>query len=535
MNEQLPPASKLLQKLYLTLFLRGRSSRGLKKDEAPKSVASKLKGTLAIYLLSGLLALTFIGQPPFLLSLYLHGMTLLFLGMFVATTAGEILFNKDESEILLHRPVDPKTLLWAKVAVLLKISLWMACAFNLVGLFVGTMGDGGTWVFIPAHLLSTGISAIFCAGGVVLLYQICLRWFGQERLDSLMTMTQVVLMIVLVAGSQMVPHIMRGMKDSASGFVGEWWIFLLPPAWFASIDQVLSGTAGRPIWGMALLGVGVTITVVLLAFGRMARFYHEGLQSMNESRPSKPRKIAKRRLIERLADLPPFSWMLRDPITRATFGLTVAYMLRDRDTKLRLYPGMAPIIMMPAVFLFQGGSDSISDFGVAIAGGYLGLVPLLALNLLQYSQSWQAADIYRVAPVTGPAPFIHGAIQAVGLILVVPGAVILTTAVLLLPGGVENIELLLPGLIAMPVYALIPGAIEKAVPLSKPTEEAKSGARGGLMFLFMMSALIVPSIAIAAQKFGYLVPFLAIEALAAGGVGWFLNRTISRKKWDALE
>ena len=48
------------------------------------------------------------------LSLYLHGMTFVFLGMFIAASAGEVLFNKEEGDILLHRPITSKALLWAQ-------------------------------------------------------------------------------------------------------------------------------------------------------------------------------------------------------------------------------------------------------------------------------------------------------------------------------------------------------------------------------------------------------------------------------------
>lgn len=61
-------AELALRRLFLTLFLRGRSSRGLNKSNAPKSVGSKLLATLAFYLLFGLFALAFIHQTVFALS-----------------------------------------------------------------------------------------------------------------------------------------------------------------------------------------------------------------------------------------------------------------------------------------------------------------------------------------------------------------------------------------------------------------------------------------------------------------------------------
>jgi ABC-2 type transport system permease protein len=102
--------SKVLRNLYLTLYLRGRTSRGL-KDRGPRSVAGKLWLTLMFYAAAGCFSLFMLDQPVFSVSLYLHGAAMFFIGMFVASSAGEILFNKEEAEILLHRPVSPREVL----------------------------------------------------------------------------------------------------------------------------------------------------------------------------------------------------------------------------------------------------------------------------------------------------------------------------------------------------------------------------------------------------------------------------------------
>src|SRR3954467_6703681 len=157
-----PPPERVLRRLFLTLFLRGRSSRGLQKEKAPKSIGSKLAWTLCFYALFGMFALFFKGQPVFGLSLYLHGLTLVFLGMFVAASAGEVLFNKEEGDILMHRPITPRQLLGGKIAVLVRVSLWLGAALNLAGLFVGVAVPGGSWLYPLVHFFSGALQALFC-------------------------------------------------------------------------------------------------------------------------------------------------------------------------------------------------------------------------------------------------------------------------------------------------------------------------------------------------------------------------------------
>src|SRR5262245_22588942 len=87
-----PSTEKTLHRLFLLLFLRGRTSRGLKKQTAPTSIGQKLGLVLGMYFLLGLISLFFFGQPVFALSVYLHATTFSFLGIFLASSAGEVLF-----------------------------------------------------------------------------------------------------------------------------------------------------------------------------------------------------------------------------------------------------------------------------------------------------------------------------------------------------------------------------------------------------------------------------------------------------------
>ncbi len=414
-SDALPPSqiappcaspAKTLRHLFLTLFLRGHSSRGLQKEKTAKSIGQKLAWTLAFYGLFGMLALAFLRQPVFVLSVYLHGMTFMFLGMFIASSAGEILFNKEEADILLHRPVEPRSLLWAKVRVLVEVSLWLACAFNFVGFFVGIVAPDGGWLFPVAHAISTTLQAMFCTGCVVMVYQLCLRWFGRERLDGLMTTSQVLVSLGAVLSGQILPQ-MVARFDVGSVNSTPWWIALLPPAWFAGFDDALVGSGSISSWMLSAAGLIATAVVLCLSFSILARDYEIGLQSLNESVSSSQKNRSRGRWIDILVQLPPFSWWLRDPVARASFVLCGAYLLRDRDVKLRLYPAIAPILVMPIFLVVHrpGQGAGGGEFGIAFAGAFAGMVPLFGLSLLQFSQQWRAADIFRAAllPVRRPS------------------------------------------------------------------------------------------------------------------------------------
>ncbi|MGB6221938.1 hypothetical protein [Haloferula sp.] len=530
-----PQVSSVLRKLYLTLFLRGRGARGLDKDKAPKSIGHKLLRSLLMYALIGLSVLISARGELFFLSMHLHGLTLVFLALFVSGSAGEILFSDSEPEILLHRPVSASQLLWAKVRVMVEVSLWLALAFNLTGFVVGTIGPSGNLLYPVVHLVSTIMAALFCTGGIVLLYQLCLRLFGRDRLENLMTISQVLLIVAIIGFSQVAPRMINASPDALELANLPKWLLLLPPVWFAGFDAFLTGSPSLLSGSLGAVAIFVSLIIPWLAIVRLAGSYQSGLQSFSEARPTKSPTAGGRRWIESIPALPGVKFLLKDPLVATGYRLVLAHLFRDRDTKLRFYPGLAPILIMPIVFLIPGAGSMDSSMGVALAGGYLATLPLLALNLLQFSNQWQASDLFRYTPMRGPGPLIRGARLAVMTVVAVPAVMILSLAVLLIPGGSSQMVMLLPGLIAMPVYASLAAALGKTIPFSKPSEEAKSAGRGLTMVLMMMSSFLVSGLAIAAEKLGFLSWFLLIEVSAAIAICFALGKVIDSSRWPPAE
>jgi len=529
---------RALRRLFLTLFLRGRSARGIQKETAPKSVGSKLALTLAIYAGVGCFVfLRLAGSKVFPFALALHGMTLAFLGMFVSASAGEVLFNKEEADILLHRPVTPQSLLRAKVSVIVVVSLWLAGALNLAGFFLGAWTSDGGWLFVPVHAASTALEALFCAGCVVLAFELCLRWFGRERLDNLMTTVQVVVAVAVVIGGQIVPQVIGRLGTKMNFSLDFWWVGALPPAWFAGFDDALAGSGNRGAWMLAGIGVAVTAGVLWLAFAKLAGHYETGLQSLGEASAALPGRGAGRRWFAAIVNGPPLRWWLRDPVARASFLLTANYLVRDRDVKLRIYPGIAPMLAMPVIFLVQdrGAGGGLGGFGVAFTGAYLGLIPLLALNLLQYSQHWLASDVFRLAPLQGPGAICDGARRAVLCILIPPALFAFGLLAWCVCHESSHLPLLLPGIIALPLYALFPHLGGKAVPLSLSSEDAKSAARGLSMMGVMFVSMALAGISAVSWFFGWFWWMLLIELIVAAALYAPMRASIKAARWTTME
>ena len=160
---------------------------------------------------------------------------------------------------------------------------------------------------------------------------------------------------------------------------------------------------------------------------------------------------------------------------------------------------------------------------------------MLGLNLVQYSQQWQAADLFRAAPIAGPAPLCHGARRAVLCLLTLPALLAIGVVVWLMRSHVSNLALLLPGIIALPVYALLPSLGGKGVPLSLPTEEAKSSSRGLTMLGVMAVSGILSAVASFAWSTGWFGWMLAFEIVMVGVAYVVLRAALSAARWPPLE
>jgi len=523
-------SDRALRRLFLTLFVRGRTALARGKPSAPKSVGERLFWVLVSYTAFGLVAFAGIGQPVLVLGAMLHGFSFFCLAVFLMTTAGETLFNRDEPDILMHRPVAAAAVLRAKVRVLFEVALWIAGALNLFGLWIGAFAPDGGWRFPLVHILSTGLSALFTVGIVVLSYELCLRWIGRERLESLLTTVQVGFSILIILASQFGPRLIGKTGAQTIREVPAWGI-LLPPVWFAGFDDALAGSGATRSWVVAGVAVSATLLVLWLALGRLAGAYAAGLQTPIAAAPARHSRPG-RRWLHALAERPPLRWWVGGAVARASFLLTLAYLLRDRETRLRIYPGVVPLIVIPALMLME--NHKATGFGVyslAFAGMYIGLIPMLALDTLRHSSQSPAAALFRAAPVPGPGPICLGARHAVSLLFGVPVCLALIAATGLLDPDPMHLFLLLPGLVASPILTLFPCLNGHALPLSRPIDEGSQIARSLVLIGLFMAAAVVAGLAAMCWRKGVFGGFLAVEVAVVLLARWLMGRAVADARW----
>lgn len=536
-HRKAPAPARVLRSLFWKLLFRGRAAQQAGANKTRRQMGLGL--TLFIYAMVGVMPAMFSQYADvFVFASTLHGFTFMFASLTLASSAGTMLFMKEEAEILLHRPVTPQQMLRAKCAVLAGFALLLSVALNLAGLVTGLWCKGATWRFIPAHLFSTALLMLFSAASIVLVYNACLKWFGRERLDNLLTALQSLLTVVMIMGGQIMPRLLQleAFKhlDHVSG-----WMLALPPLWFGALDALITGTTLNvsTLWQPAALAVGVTALTSWLALEKLGNAYGQGLMNLNESAGSVKERTRSRGVwLAAVVKLPPLSWWLRDPVERESFKLTTAYLFRDREIKLRLYPGIAPMLIMPVVMLFSGGGGG-SQATMMVQGFatcFLGMISLQALMFLGCSEHWRASAFFHVAPLAHWTPLFHGARKAVLCWLSFPVLLLQTFLICGLQRSWTPLVLSVPAVLFLPAFSLLTGLAGQWLPLSKPSEDVKNTASGCLMMgLSMASAGVIGGLATWMWQAGHLGIYLVIEAVVMLGAGWLMKYLMRDTPWVA--
>lgn len=235
---------------------------------------------------------------------------------------------------------------------------------------------------------------------------------------------------------------------------------------------------------------------------------------LNEAGPVAVERKQRAKRLRRLVKIPPLSWWVRDPIEKESFLLAAAYLVRDRETKLRLYPSLAQMIVMPLVFLFAGGNGKAGGVEIGFAGMYLGWLPLTVMQMLEFSEHWRASEVFQFTPGGRWQPLFHGARKAGLVLLGLPALLTLTAIVLLFKRFDSRLLLLLPSVVVIPIWSLVPGITEAWIPLSKPFDAKTQGRRGCLLMLIVMGVSSILS-------------YVAWFSLERGWFHWFMLAEIA--------
>lgn len=485
--------------------------------------SGKPRGLIFLVVMYGVLGLVvgllaFSRPDTFTFSLLVCSFTFLTSGMTLVSESSTLLFDPRENDVLGHRPIHPRTLLLAKSLGLVLLALVLGLSINLVPMFTGLATVGARPWFPLAHLVSLAVLVAFTAAVVVFVYGLLARVVSRRTFDTVASWSQVAVTALLIVSYQIIPRLM----DRAHGFridAAHPLLLALPPSWFAALTDVLMGNVpGTRTLVLAAMGVVATALIGWAALRYLAGDYARQLTALGETpvaaRPTAPvRHRAPARVRRAAGGGALLRLLLRDPVERGAFRLTAAYMTRDRDMRMRLYPQLAGFLVLVLVAALDRKTGS--RYGSVLCLYFAGTLPSGAMMTLKMSPQFAAADLFRYVPIASTASIFHGVRKAVMLFMVAPCLVAGAVTLWFIQTDHHMLLITLPALMALPSLSLLNGLAGDYLPLSLPPTSGRQGAINvGMMFVAGLWLVLFSVLAILGDRGGWYWQLVGLEAAA---------------------
>ncbi len=532
------PTLRAILDVKLTLDNRRAGSALYRNVDRTASNAMLL--TMFMYVLSGGVCALILSQSANLLT----GMTLLFgfmmvlLGMSLIADLSTVLLDTSDFQILLPLPIDSGTLSSSRtlhVAIYLGLLVMSLMIFPL---FAGTARMG--ILFAPLFLIAVAGVAVLLLSATQAIYAFGLETMKGERFRDVVVYLQAFMVAFLMLTYFVTIHLNDENIAIAFDLKTKWWIYLLPPVWFAAPFDAFATSWSALHVTLSMLAVCVTLASLLLlvrVFGPRYQREVTELAISGSGVRSRSRQAAAPPSLQNRSHAPARVWSGR-PFTRTAaeegaFGFTWIMIRRDREFRMRTLPILALIPVYILFFVFGSNSnaggtlaalrESDRYFYILYIIAYLAPTSLLSLR---YSSNWQAAWIYEALPFHRAGEVLSGAVKAVMARLYLPILVLGGVGVVSIWGiGVID-DVLLSGsatLVAILLFAITAG---RRYPFSEEFVVARGAGRSGvLMILFFLPLTFGVLHSYVSRRAPFLVWVLLV--LSAPAV-WGLFRRLAR-------
>lgn len=502
--------------LWLKFTLDNRRTSVMELGKQTSEKKEKKTGRVAqhiMYVFFGLMLIPILLMTESIyLSMSLYAtLVLFFLLSSMISDYSTVLLDRRDQVMFLTRPIERKALSVARFLHIFSYVLVLLLELALPSVLVMGIRFGiiaGLGLFIMSVLMS-----LFSVVLTSCIYVLLLHFFNGEKLKDFINIFQVLFTVSITLGYQIVPRIMNISALTQVEFSMKLWHVVVPPMWFAAPLAILIEQEMQPaLVAMSFLGIGVP-TILLFFYVRWIAPRFEGyLSKMNESGADKDHgKSLRENLVYRLA-----SFVSQTDTERAFVLFSRKILTKERETKLRMYPGLVFAIGFPVIF------GIMNQYGgrVQIRGNqsillYFYMTPIFLISMLvniKYSESYRGAWIYKVAPFSKQNEMIRGVIKGFVISYVLPIYICMGIIFYIVSGLIGLVYWgILIGL-AMILLSIHIFMLDTKYPFSEKFNPQNQ--KGKTLILFMLSSLI-SGIFVLAQVF--LIKENTMLMVAAGG------------------
>ncbi|HOA55884.1 MAG TPA: ABC transporter permease [Clostridiales bacterium] len=405
-----------------------------------------------------------------------------------------VLLDVREKNILLSRPVDPKTLNAAKVIHIIYYLFHIAGALAGPALLIGTMRYGVVFfgVFLLELILICGFVVFFTS----ILYTSILVFFDGEKLKDMINYFQIVLSVALLIFYQLIGRIFN-ITDIMPTVSPAWWHYLMPTAWFAApFSLFLEGDMSTYYLSLSIIALVMPVISLILYVRVVAPGFEKNLQKLNNNSAGKGSfSSLRKRFQQGLAKL-----ICRTDQERLFYLFAQNVTGNERTLKLKVYPSLAFAAVMPFIILigaFSGGTSPADSLrGIKEGSYYFGLyltVVIIGSMILMISKSedYKGAWIYKALPLESPVPVFRGAVKSYLIRFIIPVYLFPGVIFVLIMGARVIPDIILTFFNLIIVLMLIFRMSKKELPFCRDFQHTQDGNTAGIVFLsFFISALL---------------------------------------------
>ena len=479
---------------------------------------------------------------------YVTNLTLFFtfyitiLSLTLITDFTTVLLDVRDNFIILPKPVSDRTFVLSRlIHIMIHISKMIVPLTIPTLVFVGIdKGILGTLILLPLILLAT----LFTVFIINAFYLIILKITTPEKFKNIISYIQIAFAISIYGASQVLPR-MIGKSMGHFDINNYKWTKFAPTFWFAnSWNSLYSLTFNTTSFICLFLSIVIPIVSIWVVVKYFAPSFNQKLSmiSAGNSETNIPQlaseKNARKKYSEWWANL-----ITKKGTERMGFIFTWKMMLRSRDFKMKVYPGIGYMIVILVVMYLQNSDNTMEQLknnlvaqnskgklAVLLIIYFSSLMITTALGGIVMSDKYKAAWIYFITPISKPGAIIAGAVKAVTIMFFIP------LALLALVFGVSIIGYsVLPNLLLaicnqLFIITLMSIASVNYLPFS--TSVYKPNFSSILKNIAMMiMGFIVGAIHYAIYSYTWLVIILIVVSVTAT---YFLFNTINKYSWRKI-
>lgn len=452
-----------------------------------------------------------------------------------------VLIDTRDNQIILPKPVNDPTFVASRLIHIVihinKLLLPMALP-TLAGLII-LKGPETIIPFILMVLFATLLS-IFIVNA---LYILILKFTKPSKFQTVISYFQIGFAIFIYGGYQIIPRMISGLGTDDIDISNFQYIIYYPPYWFAQACNSLSNLTFNSLGiYMLILAIITPVLSILAVIKYFAPAFTSNLSkiisgsSESKMRPAQYQITGNNKLsgFSKLAKL-----LTADNYEYIGFLFTWKMMVRSRDFKLKVYPGIGYLIVILAMMFFNSDFSFYDIKEMNSSGKRLFLVIiyissfvyLTALSQIPYSDKYKAAWLFAISPLQKPGNILSGAVKSVMFFFYIPLVLLISIFGIYL-GGISIIPNLILGcFIVLTIGAVMALINLNELPFTVSAENASKG-RNFSRNIISITFIAIPGIIhwlIFDQTW-----LIIIAAILSILISWLVMKKIKNTGWSKI-